>query len=84
MRITRIDIQGGNPQHFARIERRAFEDRVEIEILKPTGSTKHSLDARKPDDLWALACTIQHALDGQRGCGGDIREYRDLLEQIAL
>lgn len=83
MRITRIEIAGEAPERFATLQRRHGSDELAIEIIQPTGTEKFALRIGHVD-LWEWAKLLQRRLDGRRGCGGDIREYRDLLEQIGL
>lgn len=82
MRITEVHVTG-EAQNFAVIKRKAGSESIEIEVITPTGNDTVRVGANDEDGLREAARRLQRQLDGFRGCGGDIRPYANVLEQMA-
>lgn len=83
MRITRIDIEGAQAQHYATITRDLGSDFVHVEILTPTLERKHHVLADDRDDRWSMAECLQETLDGVRGSRFEINEYMQVIQRLA-
>ena len=35
------------------------------------------------ETIWQIAADLQEALDGRRGCKGDVQEYHNLISQLS-
>ncbi len=82
MRYTKIEIEG-EAGLFASVTRKRLSGVIEVEVVAPTGTRAMTCKAGDDEDRWALAQRLQAELDGQRGCGGDIRDYAAVLERFA-
>ena len=94
MRITSIELAGtsdtalrdgtpGLPRTFARVSRKAGDDKITVEVLTPTGERRYRIHADCEEDLWAMAERLQHQLDGCRGTNSDIHDYYRQLLQLS-
>ena len=82
MRITKIELEG-RPGHTATLTRPEHGDHIEVTYATPAGGRTHLVVAGDAEDRWSMAQILQHALEGFRGAGGDIREYARALELLA-
>ena len=82
MRITQIQIAGTNDAR-ATATRAPGSMYIEVQIAAPHGTRKHTVQADDRDDLWSMAECIQQALEGRRGCAGDITSYFLPLELMS-
>ena len=85
MHIGRIEIttceSQTTPKVIAVISRVPGVRYIDIEILHDDGRRfEHHVAADSVDDRWSMAERLQHAFNGVRGTGGDIREFSRLLD----
>jgi hypothetical protein len=83
MRYTRIEVRGEQNGCTAVLSREPHAKYIEINLVTPAFAREHRLRADDADARRVMAQTVQHALDGFRGAGGDIREYAAALEHLA-
>jgi hypothetical protein len=85
MRIARIEIASGEPtpKVIAILSRVPGVRYIDIEVLHDDGRRfEHHVPAASAEDRWSMAERLQHAFDGVRGAGGDIREFNRLLDLL--
>lgn len=83
MNISSVTVTGGYAGRSVTIE---HDHHIDI-ILKFNDLTKLSVDEEQadimsPDDVWELASRVQLFVDGYKGTKTDIREFRDLIENV--
>ena len=90
MKITRIDIQGENGATGS-IQRASGESDIEVTISTPrcgrfgvhSRIRKLTANARFENEQFAVATTLQEAMDGCRGTNSMIHDYYRLIQQLA-
>jgi hypothetical protein len=82
MRFTKIEVQG-DAGHFAVLKRNWTAPTIEVEVITPEGTRTESAPVEDPDGLWRLAAWVQQAIDGRRGCRGDVYPVFSALEHLA-
>ncbi len=82
MRITEVHLAGTN-NVFAIARRKQGSMNIEVEIIAPHATRKHTVAADDRDDLWSMAECIHHAFEGCRGCVGDITPFFQPLELMS-
>lgn len=82
MRITEVHFEGPT-QIFAVARRKRGAEYIEVEIVRPTGTKKHMVQADDKGDLWSMAECLQEDLEGRKGAGGDVRAYFLPLELMS-
>ena len=85
MRITSIEFAGrtneqGLPRAMARATRTLSSNFIEIELIRPSGTTKHHVLADCEEDLLSMAECLQYHLEGDQGYEGDDGRLRQLAE----
>jgi len=86
-RITSIELTSGEPHTTPKVvaimKRVPGVRYIDIEILRDDGRREElHLPAADLEARWDTAKRLQHALDGVRGAGGDIREISHLLDLL--
>jgi len=82
MRITRIDIEGKDSDHTARISRLP-ERLIGVELRSPELHDLHQVAADDEAALWTMAEWLQETLDGGRGTNSMIHDYLKLITRLA-
>jgi hypothetical protein len=82
MRITRIDAAGDAPRRHLELIRDGANVRAKVyedDIL----AAEHLVGAGRTEDLFEMAVSIQHALDGCRGTNSMVHDYYRLSQRLA-
>jgi hypothetical protein len=82
MRYTKIELEG-RTGNFAVLSRKRDGASIEVEILKPGGTSKQRVHAADAEGLRAMAVKIQEALDGGEGAAADLDAYAGVLALFA-
>jgi len=82
MRITRIDVEGQDPAHTARLSRLP-EGLIEAELHSPELDDLHRAAADDQAAQSSMAEWLQETLDGARGTNSMIHDYLDLIARLA-
>lgn len=82
MRYNQIQIEG-EAGNFATLTRKRGSEYIEVEIIKPTGTRKHMVQADDDGDIHSMADCLQHELDGYRGTNSERYDYRLVIERLS-